>query len=145
MDSNSQAALSMLFTVLFCLFTRRLILISGTWFRYQIVSRVLLHILAESSMYALLKQCKVKTNIALSLGLLYATTFSIQYWTMRQGFSSWGAALLPFCFIPAIHYVFYQKVEPIRLALSMALIFQVHVLSALILVMMYLPFIFTLL
>lgn len=91
-------------------------------------------------MYALLKQCKVKTTIALSLGLLYATTFSIQYWTMRQGFSSWGAALLPFCFIPAIHYVFYQKVEPIRLALSMALIFQVHVLSALMLVMMYLPF-----
>lgn len=117
-----------------------LILISGTWFRYQIVSRVLLHILAESSMYALLKQCKVKTSIALSLGLLYATTFSIQYWTMRQGFSSWGAALLPFCFIPAIHYIFYQKVEPIRLALSIALIFQIHVLSTLMLVMMYIPF-----
>lgn len=116
------------------------ILISGTWFRYQIVSRVLLHILAESSMYALLKQCKVKTSIALSLGLLYATTFSIQYWTMRQGFSSWGAALLPYCFIPAIHYVFYQRVDQVRLALSMALIFQVHVLSALMLVMMYLPF-----
>ena len=117
-----------------------LILISGTWFRYQIVSRVLLHILAESSMYALLKQCKVKTSIALSLGLLYATTFSIQYWTMRQGFSSWGAALLPYCFIPAIHYVFYQRVDQVRLALSMALIFQIHVLSALMLVMMYLPF-----
>ena len=119
-----------------------LILISGTWFRYQIVSRVLLHILAESSMYALLKQCKVKTSIALSLGLLYATTFSIQYWTMRQGFSSWGAALLPYCFIPAIHYVFYQRVDQVRLALSMALIFQIHVLSALMLAMMYLPFYF---
>lgn len=117
-----------------------LILISGTWFRYQIVSRVLLHILAESSMYALLKQCKVKTSVALSLGLLYATTFSIQYWTMRQGFSSWGAALLPYCFIPAIHYVFYQRVDQVRLALSMALIFQIHVLSALMLAMMYLPF-----
>lgn len=117
-----------------------LILISGTWFRYQIVSRVLLHILAESSMYALLKQCKVKTSIALSLGLLYATTFSIQYWTMRQGFSSWGAALLPYCFIPAIHYVFYQRVDQVRLALSMALIFQIHILSALMLAMMYLPF-----
>ena len=117
-----------------------LILISGTWFRYQIVSRVLLHTLAESSMYALLKQCKVKTSIALSLGLLYATTFSIQYWTMRQGFSSWGAALLPYCFIPAIHYVFYQRVDQVRLALSMALIFQIHVLSALMLAMMYLPF-----
>lgn len=117
-----------------------IILISGTWFRYQIVSRVLLHILAESSMYALLKQCKVKTSIALSLGLLYATTFSIQYWTMRQGFSSWGAALLPYCFIPAIHYVFYQRVDQVRLALSMALIFQIHVLSALMLAMMYLPF-----
>lgn len=117
-----------------------LILISGTWFRYQIVSRVLLHILAESSMYELLKQCKVKTSIALSLGLLYATTFSIQYWTMRQGFSSWGAALLPYCFIPAIHYVFYQRVDQVRLALSMALIFQIHVLSALMLAMMYIPF-----
>ena len=117
-----------------------LILISGTWFRYEIVSRVLLHILAESSMYALLKQCKVKTSIALSLSLLYATTFSIQYWTMRQGFSSWGAALLPYCFIPAIHYVFYQRVDQVRLALSMALIFQIHVLSALMLAMMYLPF-----
>ena len=117
-----------------------LILISGTWFRYQIVSRVLLHILAESSMYVLLKQCKVKTSIALSLGLLYATTLSIQYWTMRQGFSSWGAALLPYCFIPAIHYVFYQRVNQVRLALSMALIFQIHVLSALMLAMMYLPF-----
>lgn len=117
-----------------------LILISGTWFRYQIVSRVLLHILAKSSMYALLKQCKVKTSIALSLGLLYATTFSIQYWTMRQGFSSWGAALLPYCFIPAIHYVFYQRVDQVRLALSMALIFQIHVLSALMLAMMYIPF-----
>ena len=82
-----------------------LVLISGTWFRYQIVSRILLHILAESSMYVLLKQCKVKTTIALSLGLLYATTFSIQYWTMRQGFSSWGAALLPFCFIPSIPFL----------------------------------------
>ena len=59
---------------------------------------------------------------------------------MRQGFSSWGAALLPYCFIPAIHYVFYQRVDQVRLALSMALIFQVHVLSALMLVMMYLPF-----
>ena len=117
--SNSQAALSMLFTILFFAYLQGgIVLISGTWFRYQIVSRVLLHILAESSMYALLNQCKVKTTISLSLGLLYATTFSIQYWTMRQGFSSWGAALLPFCFIPAIHYIFYQKVEPIRLALS---------------------------
>ena len=111
MDSNSQAALSMLFNGPFFAYLQ-----GGPYFNkwhlvsvIRIVSRVLLHILAESSMYALLKQCKVKTNIALSLGLLYATTFSIQYWTMRQGFSSWGAALLPFCFIPAIHYVFYQK------------------------------------
>lgn len=86
-----------------------LVLISGTWFRYQIVSRILLHILAESSMYALLKQCKVKTTIALSLGLLYATTFSIQYWTMRQGFSSWGANFITFLFYPSNSLHFLSK------------------------------------
>ncbi|MGT2907619.1 hypothetical protein [Streptococcus dentiloxodontae] len=117
-----------------------LVLVSGTWYRYQILSRIILHILGASSMYALLKQCKLKTNIALPIALLYVTTFSIQYWTMRQGFSSWGAAFLPFCFIPAIRFTFYKKIEPVRLAVSVALIFQVHVLSSLILVIMYIPF-----
>lgn len=40
-----------------------LILISGTWFRYQIVSRVLLHILAESSMYAFSSSVKLRQTL----------------------------------------------------------------------------------
>ena len=69
------------------------------------------------------KQCKVKTTIALSLGLLYATTFSIQYWTMRQG-SLVGEQLYYLLFYSSNSLCLLSKVEPIRLALSMALIFS---------------------
>ncbi|MBM7641905.1 hypothetical protein JOC28_000193 [Streptococcus loxodontisalivarius] len=125
---------------LFAYFQGLLILLSGNWFRYQLLSRFLIGVIGGSSIYALLRQAKVKKFTSLTLGLFYMTTFAIQYWTMRQGFSSWGAAILPFCFIPAIRFTFYKKVEPIRLAVSVALIFQVHLLSAMLLIMMYVPF-----
>ena len=60
-------------------------------------------------MYALLKQCKVKTTIALSLGLLYATTFSINTGRCDRGFSSWGAALLPFVLFRQFTMSFIKK------------------------------------
>ena len=130
MDSNSQAALSMLFTVLFAYLQGGLVLISGTWFRYQIVSRVLLHILSESSMYALLKQCKVKTTIA----LVARFTFMRQHSLFNTGRcvrgSLVGEQLYYLLFYSSNSLCLLSKVEPIRLALSMALIFQVHVLGA---------------
>lgn len=125
---------------LFAYFQGFLVLISKNWFIYQHLSRFAIGLISGLSMYALLRQCRLKQHLALPLALFYVTTFSIQYWSMRQGFSSWGAAILPFCFIPAVQLVRYHKVSPLRLAVSVALMFQVHLLSALFLILMYLPF-----
>ncbi len=86
-----------------------LVLINALGFRYQIVSRVLLHILSEFSMYALLKQCKVRQHCLVTR---FTQCDNILYPILddASGFSSWGPALLPFVY-SAIHYVFYQKVE----------------------------------
>lgn len=117
-----------------------LVLLSKNWFAYQLLSRFILGLLAGSSMYALLREARVKLSIALPLAILYLTSFSIQYWSIRQGFSSWGAALLPYCLIPMMRLVLRGKLEFVRLATAVALMLQVHVLSALFLVMMYVPF-----
>ena len=67
-------------------------------------------------------------------------TFSVQYWTFRQGFSSWGAAFMPWCMIPAIDFVKTKKVGVLRLAVAVALMMQVHMLSCFLLIVSYLPF-----
>ncbi len=124
----------------FAYFQGLLVLFGHTWFGYQLVSRFVLGLIAGSSMYALLKSAKIKDEISLPIALLYLTTFSIQYWTLRQGFSSWGAAVMPFCFIPAIRFTFYKEIHPFQLAFAVSLIFQIHLLSTLFLLIMYIPF-----
>ncbi|MFC3932479.1 hypothetical protein ACVR0S_02790 [Streptococcus dentapri] len=124
----------------FAYFQGLLVLLGRSWFGYQLLSRFVLGVIAGLSMYKLLKAAKIKDEISIPIALLYLTTFSIQYWTMRQGFTSWGAAFLPYCFIPAIRFTFYKEVHPIQLAVSVALIFQVHLLSTLFLIIMYIPF-----
>ena len=124
----------------FAYFQGLLVLFGHTWFGYQLVSRFVLGLIAGSSMYALLKSAKIKDEISLPIALLYLTTFSIQYWTLRQGFSSWGAVVMPFCFIPAIRFTFYKEIHPFQLAFAVSLIFQIHLLSTLFLLIMYIPF-----
>lgn len=74
---------------LFAYFQGFLVLISKNWFIYQHLSRFAIGLISGLSMYALLRQCRLKQHLALPLALFYVTTFSIQYWSMRQGFSSW--------------------------------------------------------
>ncbi len=124
----------------FAYFQGILVLLSKNWFTYQLVSRFVLSSIAGLSMYSLLKQFKIKPRTSLLVALFYITTFSIQYWTFRQGFSSWGAAIMPWCLIPAIEFIKDKKISIIRLAVSVAIMMQVHMLSALFLIVAYLPF-----
>ncbi|MFS1663188.1 hypothetical protein [Streptococcus sp. zg-JUN1979] len=117
-----------------------ILLLSKTWYGYQLVSRFLVASLAGFSMYALLRRVAIRRRTSLLVALLFMTTFSIQYWSYRQGFSSWGAALMPWCLIPAIDFLKTGQVKVLRLAIAVALMTQVHMLSAFMLILMYLPF-----
>lgn len=117
-----------------------LLLISGSWFRYQLLSRLLLSLLAGTGLYTLLRRLAVSAKLAMVLSLLFLTTFSIQYWSFRQGFSSWGVAFFPFCLLPAIITAQSKEVKWFPLGLTVALMLQVHTLSTLFLLISYLPF-----
>lgn len=114
-----------------------LVLISPSWFGYQIISNSCLYFLASLSLYLLLRKAHIAIIYRLPLSLFYLTTYAIQYWTLRQGFSSWGAALFPICLIPLIDLVEKKSLDPIKTALAIALMCQVHMLSALLLILVY--------
>ena len=124
----------------FAYFQGLLVLISRNWYTYQLVSRFLMGIIAGFSMNALTKRAGVKPKISLAIAVFYMTTFSMQYWTFRQGFSSWGAAVMPWCLIPAIDFIQTKKIAPVRLAVAVSVMVQIHMLSAFLLILAYLPF-----
>lgn len=124
----------------FAYFQGILVLISKNWYTYQLLSRFLLSVIAGFSMYRLNRRVSVKSKIALGVAVFYMMTFSVQYWTFRQGFSSWGAAFMPWCLIPAVDFVRTKRVGVLRLAVSVAVMMQVHMLSCFLLILAYLPF-----
>ncbi|GCF94969.1 hypothetical protein NRIC_28600 [Enterococcus florum] len=114
-----------------------LVLLAGTWFRYQVLSNFLLYVLSGTSLFLLLKKAHVSLPIRLPLSLFFMTTFSIQYWIERQGFTSWGTAVLPLCLIPVIDMVEKKQIPILKLALSMALMAQIHLFTSLLLAVIY--------
>lgn len=117
-----------------------LVLLSPSWFVYQMLSNAILYFCAGLSLYLLLKKARIGDQYSLPLSIFYMTCYSIQYWTIRQGFSSWGAALMPVCFIPLIDLVENKKLSTIKTAVAVAAMAQVHMLSAFLLVFVYICF-----
>lgn len=129
-----------LYGPLFAYFQGGLVLLAKTWYNYQMISRLVLNLIASFSMYALLRTVHIKARVAVTLSCFYLTTFCIQYWTLRQGFTSWGAAFTPLALIPAFKYAETHELNAIKLACCVSLLLQVHVLSTVFLVLTYLPF-----
>jgi len=124
---------------LFAYFQGFIVLIAGSWFRYQLLSNFLVYAIAGCSFFKLLTYAKINQNIALFTSTIFMTTYSINYWVLNQGFTSWGTALLPICLIPIIDMK-NQRFPFIKMGVSMALMTQVHMLTAIMLGLIYLPF-----
>lgn len=126
-----------LYGPLFAYLQGGLVLLSGTWFRYQILSNLLLGVVSSSSLYALMRVLKVRYRFAILFSLFFVTTYSIQYWWATQGFTSWGVALFPLCLIPAVRFLQTKTVPVVWMAGAVGLMLQVHMLSTLFLVLAY--------
>ncbi|WP_459914233.1 hypothetical protein [Enterococcus thailandicus] len=124
----------------FAYFQGLLVLISGSWFHYQIVSNFILYLIAGCSMITLLKYAKIVDLIVVPTAVIFMSTYSIQYWTINQGFTSWGTAFLPLCLLPIVDFIVNKKFPLKKVAVSIALMTQIHLLSTIMLILMYVPF-----
>ena len=116
-----------------------LVLLAGSWFRYQVLSNFLVYLLAGCSLFKLLTYGKIKENTVFLTAVIFMTTYSINYWVMNQGFTSWGTSLLPLCLIPLVDLK-NDHFPVVKMALSMALMTQIHILTAMMLGLIYAPF-----
>lgn len=116
-----------------------LVLLAGSWFRYQVVTNVLVYFLAGASLFKLLTYDKIKESTAFFTAIVFMTTYSMNYWVLNQGFTSWGTSLLPLCLIPLVDLK-NRHFPVVKIALSMALMTQIHMLTAVMLGLMYVPF-----
>ncbi|MGX7329358.1 hypothetical protein [Enterococcus bulliens] len=114
-----------------------LLLIAGTWFRYQLLTNFLLFFLSGSSMFYLLKKSHRSTGTSLFFAISYMTSYAILYGVYRQSFTSWGAVVFPFALVPLIKMIEEKKIEPLRLAIAIAVVAQVHFFTSLLVVLIY--------
>ncbi|EMF0038115.1 hypothetical protein ACGWU1_002032 [Enterococcus hirae] len=125
---------------LFAYFQGLIVLVSGSWFHYQILSNFILFVISGWSMLTLLNYVQVKKWVSIPISVLFMTTYSIQYWAINQGFTSWGTCFYPLCMIPLVDFVVHKKFPVLKVTFSIALMTQIHLLSTVMLVLMYIPF-----
>lgn len=91
-------------------------------------------------MLILLRYVNVRNWVSVPVAVLFMSTYSIQYWSINQGFTSWGTCFYPLCMIPIADFVLHKKFPVIKVAVSVGLMTQIHLLSSIMLALMYIPF-----
>ena len=117
-----------------------IVLLAGRWFHYQILSNFILYLISGFSMLILLRYVNVRNWVSVPVAVLFMSTYSIQYWSINQGFTSWGTCFYPLCMIPIADFVLHKKFPVIKVAVSVGLMTQIHLLSSIMLALMYIPF-----
>lgn len=117
-----------------------IVLLAGSWFHYQILSNFILYLISGFSMLILLRYVNVRNWVSVPVAVLFMSTYSIQYWSINQGFTSWGTCFYPLCMIPIADFVLHKKFPVIKVAVAVGLMTQIHLLSSIMLALMYIPF-----
>lgn len=123
-------------------FNGLIMLIAGSWFKYQILSDWVLNMIAAFSMYYLLRSNKVKSNYSIWLSLLFVMSYGISTRTINQQFLAWGTAIMPLGIAAATRMVrnYDRQVNVFELTLAVTLLIQTHILSAIFLVVILIIF-----
>ena len=119
-----------------------LLLVAGSWLRFQILLVYLLFVISGIGMYQLGIKLKMSRVVATILASLFLLTGYIYYWIPSNSFNAWGAALMPYVLMQgvALFNDGKRRFNWINLALTMAIVGQVHLLSTLLAILVLIPF-----
>lgn len=129
-----------LYGPMFAYFQGILVLLSNSWFQYQIISNYIIFMISGISMFVLLRKFSLNGWLSAGIGIFFMTTYPIQYWVDQQGLSAWTSAILPLCLIPLIKLVENKELSILGTGIAISIMFQIHVLSTLFLVLIYFIF-----
>ena len=103
-----------------------------SWIKFQILTSFLLFFISGYSMYFLSRAMTATKKISLLTAILFMGSFWITGWEANQNFMSWGIMLMPLVVLSGLKMINNnaEDLKIIPLALTVALVIQVHVLSA---------------
>lgn len=119
-----------------------ILFLTKSWLKFQLISSFLCLFVAGFGTYTVARKMKVNMVYSIIAASLYMSSAGVIYYVRAQGFSGWGSAFLPFIFIQGIRAVNDKKkpINVIYLALSVTVLLNTHILSALIGVIAVTPF-----
>ena len=119
-----------------------LILVAGTWFRYQIISYWVLGLIGGIGMYQLARKAKANKVASTLVSVLFLNIGAYQAWIDHANMIAWGAVLVPYALIEGLNMIqdHDKPVRWVRLMLIMSLIAQTHVISTVLTTLGLIPF-----
>lgn len=118
-----------------------LLLLAGSWVRFEILLGLILETAAGYGMYKLAHVSGAGRRWATAAALLYMAGGAVPSWLSTQQFTAWGAALLPFVLVYGVRMIQGQgRYNTLGLAVAMALLVETHMLSAAITLLALIPF-----
>lgn len=106
-----------------------ILLITRTWFRFQLVMGLAVEIIAGWGAYRLAIATGARRFWATAVALIYMVSGIVPVWLSDQQFSAWGAAIVPYVLVYGVLMARDGRVRILPLALSMAILMQTHLLS----------------
>lgn len=118
-----------------------LLLLSGSWFKFQILTGFLISFAAAAGMYQLMK--KVNNNLFVDTLVSLVYLGQISWWNQGTTFGSISAMMLPYVLLVAIRMIqnWQKPISWLQLGLTMSIIAQIHLMSTLLFTIMLIPFV----
>lgn len=117
-----------------------LLLLSGSWFKFQILTGFLISFAAAAGMYQLMK--KVNNNLFVDTLVSLVYLCQISWWNQGATFGSISAMMLPYVLLVAVRMIqnWQKPISWLQLGLTMSIVAQIHLMSTLLFTIMLIPF-----
>ena len=109
-----------------------LLLLAGSWFKFQLLTGFLVALLAGTSMYLFASRLGVRRNWSRMAAALYIFTSWIPMWSLNQSAAGIGMAMMPLVLLTGIRLLYMHSNwrSALALGLSMGALMQIHLMSA---------------
>lgn len=139
--SQAGRIVNALYGPLFSYLIGGLLLLVGTWTRMQLLMDFAVLCISGMLMYHLSRYLNLKRYISIILGIIYMSSYPVTTWVNEQTFSGIGDTLLPLVILIGIKTWKKHKIQIIPMAVILAIVLQIHVLTYVVSVFALAPFI----
>lgn len=119
-----------------------LVLLTGSWMKYQLASDFLISFIGASSMLHLCNYLKINKVIGTFISIIYINVGMIPSYINGSAFNGWGQALMPWVLLCGIKMITDREnpINWIQLMFVMGILAQIHILSTVFAAALLVPF-----